>query len=118
MVDIPTCPIAVNTAKAVNIIFKTAKSHHQVVPVRANDDTENTVDAAVALPLKEDLLRDEILDIGRITGTREAELDITVGKSGRTTEYTSGTVDVVDTTATVAYGPGKIALFSLLSLRM
>lgn len=63
----------------------------------------NLVDAALAEPLSDDLVSDDILDIGKIVGIGEAVEGMVVKKSGRTTEVTSG--KVFDTKATIkVYG--------------
>jgi hypothetical protein len=73
----------------------------------------NIVDAACALPLSDDLVSDEILDVGRITGIAKATVNLKVKKSGRTTGLTRSTI--FDTSATIkVYGypfPEKYAIF-------
>jgi len=59
----------------------------------------NLVDAAIALPLSDDLISDEILDVGRIAGTARATINLPVKKSGRTTGLTRGRI--FDTAATI-----------------
>lgn len=111
LVDIPARGVASKTADVVNVFFRMAGSHHRLIPVRVSD-TENTVDAAVALPLMESSVKKEILDIGVLEGVREAELGMTVEKSGRTTGHNMGTVDVVEATLIVCYEYERTALFS------
>lgn len=72
----------------------------------------NRVDAAIARPLRPDLVKDEILDLGRISGPGSAGLGTALRKSGRTTGLTSGEVQQVDVTVNVQYGPGRVALFT------
>jgi hypothetical protein len=73
----------------------------------------NLVDTAIATPLSDDLVIDEILDIGKLVGVVEAREGMGVKKSGRTTGLTSG--KVFDTLATVkVYGypfPEEYAIF-------
>ncbi len=52
----------------------------------------NTVDAAVALPFDKNLVRAEILNIGRVKGIVKAERNSFVKKSGRTTQLTQGVI--------------------------
>jgi len=59
----------------------------------------NLVDAAVALPVSEALVSDEILDVGYVESAGEASVGMRVAKSGRTTGYTEG--EVIDVRATV-----------------
>jgi S1-C subfamily serine protease len=71
----------------------------------------NTVDCALALPLNDDLVTEDILQIGRVAGVRESvTVGTTIKKSGRTTEFTTGPVLMTDVTVQVDYG-GPIALF-------
>lgn len=71
----------------------------------------NLVDAAVAKPLNESDILEEILEIGKIDGIAAAELGSTVRKFGRTSGLTTGTIIVVDTTVTVGYDGNHMARF-------
>jgi hypothetical protein len=73
---------------------------------------ENFVDAAIAKPLKDEDISQDILDIGNIKGIVEGELGMLIKKSGRTTGLTSGEITQVDVTVTVSYGNNKTALFT------
>jgi len=66
-------------------------------------ETENLVDCAVAKPLNDADLSDEILDIGVITDIEPAVVGIAVGKSGRATAYTESTIQDINATIKV-YG--------------
>ena len=59
----------------------------------------NRVDAALAAPVDESVLSDEILGIGAVSGAEPPREGAVVVKVGRTTGYTEGTV--VDTRASV-----------------
>jgi hypothetical protein len=48
----------------------------------------------------------EIIDVGSVTGTSTATLGMPIRKRGRTTSLTYGTVDSIDLTVSVDYGPG------------
>jgi hypothetical protein len=74
--------------------------------------TENLVDAAIAEPLNQDDVKNEILKIGAIAGVSEATLGMKVKKSGRTTGLTDGTIQQIDVTSRVSYGSNKIAIFT------
>jgi hypothetical protein len=52
----------------------------------------------------DDVVRDEILDIGKVNEITEAELDMKIKKSGRTTGLTEGKVTQVYATVKVNYG--------------
>lgn len=72
----------------------------------------NRVDAAIACPLKDDLVKNEILGIGKISGWGTAVLGTKVKKSGRTTGVTHGEITQVNVMVNVQYGNGKIAMFT------
>ncbi|RMF81755.1 MAG: hypothetical protein D6737_04020 [Chloroflexi bacterium] len=65
----------------------------------------NEVDCAVARPLDPNQFIHDIRHIGQITGTKPAALGMQVRKSGRTTDFTQGTVTLLNATVNVAYGP-------------
>lgn len=86
-----------------------SNTRYQASNAQADD---NLVDAAIATPLNEADIKDEILNIGPITGTVEGALGMAVKKSGRTTGFTKGIIEQVDVTANVQYGPGQVAVFT------
>jgi len=59
----------------------------------------NFVDAAIAMPLNDDDISDEILEIGKITSIADSEEGMRIKKSGRTTGLTTGAI--VDNNYTV-----------------
>lgn len=105
------CPFATGAAGFLNGI---AKLFGSSVKMQAIDQQaiENLVDAAIARPLNPEDVSDEILEIGTIQGSAEAELGMAIKKSGRTTGLTTGVVEQVDVSVNVQYGEGKIALFT------
>jgi len=64
----------------------------------------NRSDAAIFKPSSPDLLSPDILDVGQIVGIGEAEVDMMVQKSGRTTGLTRAPVLDVNATMKVDYG--------------
>lgn len=70
----------------------------------------NLVDAAIAEPISADLVSQDILDIGRVSGSAEAEIGLRVRKSGRTTGATAGRITALDAVVEVDYN-GKTAIF-------
>ena len=64
----------------------------------------NVIDAALCEPASQDLLSEEILDVGKITGVGTAKIGDTVQKSGRTTAVTVSDVLDVNATVKVSYG--------------
>ncbi|MBZ0286629.1 MAG: S1 family peptidase [Anaerolineae bacterium] len=72
---------------------------------------DNEVDAALAKPVDPNMFTGDILGIGQVSGTKAATLGMKVRKSGRTTGYTEGTVNLLNATVSVAYG-SKTARFT------
>lgn len=64
---------------------------------------ENAVDCAVAKPLNVTMFSNEIRYIGRISGVLSPSLNARVRKVGRTTDYTEGTITLVNATVDVGY---------------
>lgn len=71
----------------------------------------NRADCAIAKPLREGDVADEIHLVGRPEETVEAYVDQRVLKSGRTTGLTKGEVTHIDATLNVSYGEGRSAVF-------
>lgn len=65
---------------------------------------DNLVDAAVAKPIDPNMFTGEIRGIGHISGTKPVALGMRVRKSGRTTDYTEGTITLLNATVNIAYG--------------
>jgi hypothetical protein len=71
----------------------------------------NTVDAALALPIRERDVSRDIIGIGPVFGTMPAFLGQEVRKSGRTTGLTQGSVTVIKAVVNVSYGSSGSAVF-------
>jgi len=107
----PECPYLELIAKLLNYVAGAFRSSHRLQPVKQTSGV-NRVDAALARPLSPDLVKNEILYIGRPTGVGEATLGTAVQKTGRTTGHTQGTITQIDATVRVEYGGGSSALFA------
>jgi hypothetical protein len=105
------CPIARGTANFLNTLARAVGSHARLRAI-SEQITDNLVDAALARPLKDADVSDQILGIGTIEGSASADLEMTVKKSGRTTGLTRGEIQQIDVTVNVQYGAGRIALFT------
>jgi hypothetical protein len=114
----PECEYATVIAKTANWVADKLgrESRLQVAPrgrYRPAELAKNYVDAAIALVVSDDDLSDEILTIGTVEDTVEdPTLGMGIRKHGRTTQYTTGSVLVVNTTVDVGYGPGLTARFA------
>lgn len=108
--DQGTCSAASAIANFLNFLTRVvnSKTRFKIISTRA---AYNLVDAAIAKPLDDSMVTDEILDIGTINGSVEGELDMEVKKSGRTTGLTTGMITQIDVTTTVDYGGSRLARF-------
>lgn len=107
----PTCGTAQAVADFLNALAGVIGSGHRLEAIQANPQASNNVDAAVARPLDQRDILDEILEIGVVSGTLPASLGLQVRKSGRTTGLTRGEITVLDATISVSYGTGRTATF-------
>jgi len=108
----PDCGIGKSVADLCNLLARVVGSSHRLRAIRTSAET-NRVDAAVALPLGDDLVSSEILEIGEVRDwSEDVQIGTVVKKSGRTTELTEGSVQILDATINVQYGEGKIATFT------
>jgi len=105
------CSIARGIAGFLNGIAGILGSNVRLQAIRARAE-ENLVDAAIARPLNDQDVKNEILEIGTINGLANGELGMAIKKSGRTTGLTTGEIQQVDVTVNVQYGEGKIAIFT------
>lgn len=116
------CPIEFTTAPGIcnlantyvsvgNAIAGLLGSKHRVDSYQSNPQATNLVDAAVAKPLNDEDILDEILEIGVVEGTLDATIGMSVRKSGRTTGFTTGQINLINSTVNVNYGGGRMARF-------
>jgi hypothetical protein len=105
-----TCPVGSGAAVFLNALAALTGSRTRLKVARPMA-SENLVDCAIAAPISESDVKNEILGYGAIAGTAEGSLGMAVKKSGRTTGLTTGTIDQIDVTVSVSYGAGKTATF-------
>jgi hypothetical protein len=106
-----SCSLASAYAGLGNAIARLVGSSHRLEIYQTNPQAVNLVDAAVARPVNDADLLDEILQIGEVSGTLQPVIGMAVRKSGRTTGFTTGTINLLEATVNVSYGPGKTARF-------
>jgi hypothetical protein len=104
------CGIASGVAKCLNGLAAMVGSKTRLFPQRILA-TDNLVDCAIAEPLNVNDVKNEILNIGTISGSAEGTLGMSLQKSGRTTGLTTGSVQQIDVTVRVSYGTNKTATF-------
>ncbi len=106
-----TCPIANTAASILNGMAAATGRKSRLKAVIENAPGQNLVDCAIAEPNDENDIKDDILQIGNISGIADATLGMSLQKFGRTTEYKTGIVLQIDVTSKVSYGTGKTATF-------
>lgn len=106
-----TCGQANAFAQIGNFLASAVGSHHRLQAFQVHPQATNLIDAALARPVNPGDLRDDILEIGTVSGTVAAGLGMAVRKSGRTTAFTTGEIVVLDATVTVSYGTNRTAQF-------
>lgn len=102
------CSLARGVADVGNWMAKFVGSSYRLKAYQEIQAAENLVDAAIARPISDDLIVDEILEIGVPTGSAEVDLGESVKKSGRTTGFSSGEILTINATLQVQYGKGIV----------
>ena len=105
------CQFANSIASFLNALAKMIGSKSRMKSVRVQAAT-NLVDCAIAEPIDPNDVKNEILNIGNILGVEDATLGMGLKKSGRTTGYTTGSIQQIDVTSQVSYGTNKVATFT------
>ena len=72
--------------------------------IKIDETGTNKIDCAIAMPINDADLSDDVLGIGNITEMTDAIEDMAVQKSGRTTGLTTNTILDVNATVDVGYG--------------
>jgi hypothetical protein len=106
-----TCDIAATYANLGNAIAGMVGSKHRVSTLQSNPQAVNMVDAAVAKPINDNDVLEEIIEIGTVQGTEQGSLRMSIRKSGRTTGFTTGQITLINATVNVNYGGNRIAQF-------
>lgn len=106
--DESNCPIATRIVSAFNFLAKLFKRNTRLP--NAISSPINKVDCAIARPLIDEDISQEILEVGKPVGFGEAKAGDKVKKSGRTSGLTQGDVIATDGATNVNYG-GKVAIF-------
>ncbi|RDV84621.1 hypothetical protein DXX99_00815 [Ammonifex thiophilus] len=111
MTEPASCAVARAAERSANAVLELlTRSRYRLKLLRLTN-VANRVDAALARPVKEDLIEPLIMEIGRVTGTAEPTLDLRVKKCGRTTGLTTGEVRYVNVTVSVGLGHDEQAFF-------
>ncbi|MBE9474564.1 MAG: hypothetical protein IMY85_06700 [Chloroflexi bacterium] len=105
------CDIADTYASLGNAVAGLLGSKHRVNTQQSDPQAVNLVDAALAKPINDSDVLDEILEIGNIEGSEEGLLGMSIRKSGRTTSFTTSQINLINATVDVNYGSDRTARF-------
>lgn len=106
-VGLSDCAVAGFIVKVCNWLAEKLGRKTRLEPIAPGS---NFVDAAIAMPMDDSLVADEILEIGIPKGYASVDIGTPVKKSGRTTGLTHGSVTIMDAAVSVQYD-GNIAVF-------
>jgi len=105
------CPVAASVASLGNRFIKLIRPAYEMRFYKYSSST-NIVDCAVAKPVKNSLISEEIVELGAVSGVREAQEGMWVQKSGRTTGVTSGQITAMGVTLKVSLSDEESGWFS------
>jgi len=110
-VSSPRCKIAKTFEGIFNVCLGVVRPQYRIQVLRETEKV-NLVDCAVATPVSPDLISADILEVGPIAGTKEAQIGMTVKKSGRSSGLTFSVVLATDVTVRVGVGKDEYGVFS------
>jgi S1-C subfamily serine protease len=102
------CPVSLGIVKALNTVARLFGRQSRFAVL--SGEAENKVDCAIARPIRDSDVSDEILEIGLPQGLKEPRLWMGLQKMGRTTGYTEGKIIEMDVSLKVGMQP-DYALF-------
>ncbi|HLV09416.1 MAG TPA: hypothetical protein VKY40_04335 [Halanaerobiales bacterium] len=105
----PQCNVALMFERVSNSFLHLLKPDYNFRLYK--NEGSNLVDCALARPKSEEMVALDILEIGRVKGVREPEVNLRVQKSGRTTGLTTGEVISVGATLSVNMSETEKATF-------
>lgn len=105
------CRVAQRIQTALNNLVSVIRPSYEVRLIKLLGQ-ENLVDCALAKPISDDMVRSDVLEIGKISGVAEASEKTVVKKSGRTTGLTRGEVVSLNTTVKVSLSDDETAAFA------
>lgn len=106
-----SCDIADTYARVGNTLAGWLGSKHRVNTLQSDPQAVNLVDAAVAKPINDSDVLEEIIEIGSVQGTESGYLGMSIRKSGRTTSFTTGQISLINATVEINYGGDRSARF-------
>lgn len=105
------CPVAAGVANIGNRFIKLVRPAYEMRFYKYSSTT-NIVDCAVAKPVNDKLIGEDIVELGAVSGVGVAQENMWVQKSGRTTGVTSGQVTAMGVTIKVSLSDEESGWFS------
>ena len=105
------CPIAAGVATAGNALIRLFRPNYQMKFIKYRN-TANIIDAALARPVRPDMIDDDILEIGRVEGVKKVEIEDKVQKSGRSSGLSLGEVTALGASLQVQLNDSEYGVFS------
>lgn len=106
-----SCPRAAALERIGNNFIKLIKPHYKMSLFKKTS-VENIVDAALARPIRDDVITPEILGIGMVKGVKEAQSGMKLFKSGRSSGLNSAVVKAQAATLKVKMGSNEEVIFA------
>ncbi|MBP2642155.1 MAG: hypothetical protein H6Q67_42 [Firmicutes bacterium] len=105
------CRIANTFEEWLNKWIKLVRPQYHVKVFRATEKV-NQVDCAAAVPVDDEAISSEVIDVGTVHGIKEAAVGMLIKKSGRSSGLTFSVVLATDVTCQVSLTPKECAIFS------
>lgn len=105
-----SCPVAQSFEMVLNNMLKLVRPDYKFRLEKYS--FENLVDAALAKPISQDVIKSEILGLGSIKGVKKGMPGLDVQKSGRTSGITKGKIRSIESYVKVNMGEKKEAVFN------
>lgn len=105
------CPIAKLFETTLNKCIAVFRPNYQVRVLRQNEAV-NVVDCAVAKPVSQSAISQEVLGLGTVAGVKEPRVGLEIKKSGRSSGITSSFILATDVTVRVDVGNREYGIFT------
>lgn len=107
----PECPVAAATVRASNALLHFMRPSYDLKITKRTQEY-NLIDAAVARPDAQNIINEEILEIGYVQGVAEVKPGEIIQKSGRTSGMSEGKVQAIGITIKVEISENESGWFS------
>jgi hypothetical protein len=105
------CPVAAGVAALGNALIRKIRPNYEMKFIKYRN-TANIIDAALARPIRPDMIGEDVLEIGRVEGVKNVEIEDKVQKSGRSSGLTLGDVTALGASLQVQLNDSEYGVFS------